>query len=699
MNQPCRSQRKILSFIIVLLFVFSPLFSVDMKLIEAQSIQRNGKNQNENIIFVDQRNANGPWTGSEQYPLQRISEAITMADPYDTIFIQKGIYNETLQITFPIRLIGNQLPVIDGRYNHTVLSVLSSDVYISNLCISHSNGYENDAGVYIKQSTNVTISNCIIHHTKTGIFLNESNQILINDSWIFHSGNAIRSDHSSTISIISCDFARNSIGLLMIQSSNILLNFSVFIANGISCYFDHSSNICIKQCNISDNSVNKGGFFFSDSCFINLTNTLFYHNGVGISFSNVSSTTIDSCEFIKNTHFALSFREPSKQIQISYCLIHQNIRNGLYVESDNACTISHSHLTDNMLYSVIADSSSFCDAQQNWWGHPFGPFFSLINRSNKITIFKAKIIFFPWQYMPIPAVGIKRGIPSPRYNHTFDEEIIIISDDLDTDNDHIPDWWEEKWGYSIYEKDNHASLDPDKDGLNNIQEWYTDEYGSHPFQKDIFLELDWMCLDNGTSNKPETIWLQKIIDSYAEHNITLHIDLGNLGGGEEINYLCDNIPTYAALEDMYWKYFLDNDLQNPRKNIFHYGLLCNYCPDLNFPFVGWNSLDSFAISVEWLVQSYPQYQRQQLITGGIAHHLGHTLGLIADTYLGIDNIDTLQFFSYSWWNFLNYRSCMNYFYKYREFSFSDGSDKKGDFNDWSHLDFTFFQKGIYDQYL
>ncbi len=691
MSQLCCSLRKTISFIIVMLIVFSSYLPFDNKLFQVQSIQANEISQDHKTIFVDQGNTNGPWTGSEQYPLKQISEAITIANPYDTIYVQKGFYYETIQITFPIRLIGTPHTVIDGGYNHTVLSILSSDVIISTLCIDHSSGYENDAGVYIEQSNNVTISNCIIHHTKTGIFLNESDQILINNSWIFHSGNAIRSDYSSNISIISCDFARNSIGLLMIHSKDILLNFSIFNSNGISGYFDYSSTIRINQCNLSDNSVNKGGFFFSNSLHIDVTDTLFNHNGVGISFSNTSLAIIDSCEFVKNTHFALSFREPSKLIQITHCLIHRNIRNGVYIESDNSCTISYSHLSNNAIYSVIAESFSFCNAQHNWWGHIFGPFPSLISSINKITFFKAKIMFFPWQYNPLPGVGIKRYVPSPRYNHTFDEEITIISNDLDTDNDQIPDWWEEKWGYSIYEMDNHATLDPDNDGLNNIQEWYTDKYDSHPFHKDIFLELDWMHLNNETSNKPDIKWLQKIIDSYAEHNITLHIDIGNLGGGEEIEYFCDYIPTYAALEDIYWKYFLENDLQNPRKNIFHYGLLCNYCPDLNFPFVGWNSLDSFAISVEWLAQSYPQYQRQQLITGGIAHHLGHTLGLTADTYLGIDNIDTLRFFSNSWWNFLNYRSCMNYFYKYREFSLSDGSDKIGDFNDWSHIDFTFFQ--------
>ena len=648
-------------------------------------------------IFVDQNNLNGPWVGTKQHPLRQISAALDVAHPYDTIFISGGVYKETLLLSFPIRLIGIDSPVIDGGYEDKIIFIQSSDVYIDNLQIVHSDGDANDAGLFLKQASNITITNCIIHHTKTGIFLNQSNNVLINNSWFFHSGNAIRTNQSSNILIQNCDFARNSMGLLAQYSSDIDIFYSLFNANGLSCFFDHSSELSIQQCNISNNSVNKGGIFFSDSSNIIVTDTLFRHNGVGISFSNVSSVIVNYCNFVRNTHFAISFRKASRQVEISNCSIQHNIRNGIYIESGNSCKISHSNVMENAIYGILTKPSVTCIAKDNWWGHPTGPWYSFITRSNKVSLFQGKVFVSPWQKTSFSSVGIRYNVAKPRYNNTFDEPISIPCEEVDTDDDKIPDWWEEKWGYPKDEKNDHEQLDPDGDGLTNIQEWYTDKYGSDPFHKDIFLELDWMHCDDTESNKPDELWLQPIVDSYAEHNITLHIDLGSLGGGEEIHYECRHVPTYAALEDMYWKYFLENDLQNPRKNIFHYGLLCNFCPDLNFPFVGWNALDSFAISVEWLAQTYPQYERQQLIAGGIAHHFGHTLGLIADTYQGIDNMDTLRFFSASWWNFHNYQSCMNYYYKFRKLTLSDGSDLPGDFNDWEHLDFSFFQRGTYEE--
>ncbi len=682
--------------IIFILLMIAPNFSNNQTFI-ASSSAKLIQNEQVNQIYVDHYNNQGPWNGSSRHPFKNISHALNIAAPYDTIYINDGEYNETVEILFPIQIIGYGSPVINGGYQPEVISVRSSNVLITNLEIIHSDGYKTNAGISIDQAQNVSISHCVIHHTKTGIFLNNSNNITISDSWFFHNGNAIRSNHSSHVTITNCDFARNSMGLFLQYSNEINMSHSTFSANGLSIFLDHSSNAKIRQCNITDNSVNKGGFFFSDSTYIEVSDTLFRHNGVGISFSNVSSAVVDSCNFLKNTHFAISFRETSKQIIISNCSIRNNMRNAIYIESGNSCIITRSHLVDNAIYSILTNPSSTCFATENWWGQSLGPWQSFLSKTNKISFLKGQIIMYPWQKTPLNRVGIQKPVPSPRYNHTFDEEPSIPCEDVDSDGDNVADWWEEKWGYSTDLKDNHSVLDPDGDGLSNVQEYYTDEFGSNPFHKDVFLELDWMYCDNGESNKPDEKWLQKIIDSYADHNITLHIDTGSMGGGEEISYACDHIPTYAALEDIYWTYFLNNDLQNPRKNIFHYGLLCNYCPDLNFPFVGWNAMDSFAISVEWIAQTYPQYQRQQIIAGGITHHLGHTLGLIADTYEGIDNMDTLRFFSDSWREFRNYQSCMNYFYKYRVFSLSDGSQGPGDFNDWAYLDFSFFKKGTYEE--
>ncbi len=39
---------------------------------------------------------------------------------------------------------------------------------------------------------------------------------------------------------------------------------------------------------------------------------------------------------------------------------------------------------------------------------------------------------------------------------------------------------------------------------------------------------------------------------------------------------------------------------------------------------------------------------------------------------------------------------MNYFHTYKTLSYSDGSHGRGDFDDWSHLEFTFFKNSHLD---
>ena len=186
-----------------------------------------------------------------------------------------------------------------------------------------------------------------------------------------------------------------------------------------------------------------------------------------------------------------------------------------------------------------------------------------------------------------------------------------------------------------------------------------------------------------------------MISAFDKHNISLHVDDGCFGGGEEILQI--NNFSFSDLSDLYWIYFLHNNLSNPRKNIFHYCLVCDYGPASGFAFFGWNSLDSFLISAQILQNNQPPYfSRDRLIIGGSIHELGHTLGLFVDDHGGNDNRIATWPFTYQWWKYLSYRSCMNYWYTYKIINFSEGSKGKNDFNDWQNMDLNFFKETSFD---
>jgi len=183
-------------------------------------------------------------------------------------------------------------------------------------------------------------------------------------------------------------------------------------------------------------------------------------------------------------------------------------------------------------------------------------------------------------------------------------------------------------------------------------------------------------------------------DIFKDKNINLHVDHGDVGGGEEVKYQSNF--SYADLRDIYWNYFLHGDLNNPRKGVFHYCIINDWGPGPGFAFIGWDGLDSFDISAQELTQNQPSKERNILIVGGSIHELGHTLGLTVDDHQGNDNQIATWIFSKQWWKYRQYKSCMNYWYTYRILGFSDGSHGPYDFDDWSHMDLSFFKKTHFD---
>ena len=679
------NKRSIAVILIGIFLITNSLITVGSIQEESNQIPQNG------LIYVDDDNVYGPWNGTQEYPYQHIQDAIINATDKDIIYVFNGIYNETLIIDKPLIIIGENKSntIIDGNYKEIVITVKADTVIIGNVTIRNSGGYKNNAGIKIDTIGN-TINHCIIYHTKTGIYINNTKHNEIRNCTLQANGEGVFLKSSSSNVIEGCYFVKNSIAIHLDGSQDNLIRLCYLHTNSIAGFFNNSYGIEIVHCNISNNCVNIGGIFLSKCLETKITNCNINQNGVGVSTYSCKGISITNCNFYINTHFAVSMRTSSTDIIISKSEIKNNLRYGIYIEKNNTCKVINNNIENNTLYSIYT-KYAYCDARNNWWGSPLGPTLSELGTGSKVTWFPNLIKIFPWFCKPLEKIGADWETYKPRMINEIikipEKDITISGSDSDKDN--APDWWEEKWGYNPLKWNDHIHLDPDEDALTNVEECYTDQYGSNPFQKDIFLELDWMKSPE-LSNKPPLSLINELKMVFAKHNITLHIDLGDLNGGEEIPY-CQSIFSFAKLRDLYWDYFLHNNLSNPRKGIFHYGIICNYCPDLNFPFFGWDNFDSFAISSEWLKKIYPFLPLGQLIVGGVVHHLGHSLGLTPFLHGGIDNLDAARPFTAEWWKYLNYKSCMNYFYKYQMLSYSDGSHGKGDFNDWENLNFSYFK--------
>jgi parallel beta-helix repeat protein len=649
-----------------------------------------GVTQENTIIYVDGGNIHGPWDGTIEHPFRYIQDGINASSDNDLIYIFEGTYNETLFITTSITLYGETTTFINGGHRPILITVYAKDVVLENLWLQNSGAHPGNAGLLL-YSHHVTVKNCTFYRTRTGILAQNTSFHTIENCTFSHNGFGVSLSKAQNVTITDCTLGHNAEGLYCEDSFNLLLSSSYFHTNGRACIFSACHNVSIIDCNISDNSVNHGGVFIGACSTMVIENSILRHNGIDLQISYSQAIDIHHCTLSYSTHMTFVVDGGSTNITITDCNITDALRYGIYIVDRSMVTLASNNIYHNTLYGLFVHHAT-CQTKDNYWSSPRGPSLSAYGQGERIHMLLGRIQSYPWRTEPVPDSGTNWTCNKPYWNRTIHHPITrpITFPSEDSDGDGAPDWWEIKWGYDPFVWDDHHHLDPDGDGLNNIEECYTDAYGANPFRKDIFLELDWMTSkDPRHSNKPDDDLIRQAIEAFERHNISLHIDAGQYGGGEEIPY-APNL-TCNALINLYWQYFLQNDMNNPRKGIFRYGIICDIGPDVNFPFMGWDHLDSFCVSAEQLSQQYPFIRRGQLIMKASIHHLGHTLGLLADHHGGIDNLGTLYPLSKEWFLYRTYKSSMNYWYKYRTFSYSDGTNGPGDFDDYGHLDFGFFK--------
>jgi hypothetical protein len=276
----------------------------------------------------------------------------------------------------------------------------------------------------------------------------------------------------------------------------------------------------------------------------------------------------------------------------------------------------------------------------------------------------------------------------------------------DPDEDGIPTSWEWKWGYDPHVWDDHVNLDPDIDGIENIEEYQMRKWFGNPYQPDIYIETDGMQ-KRGLLDLKHVFFKesqQMIIERFARHGINVYIDDGwsdgPVNGGGEL------LPFIQSLDDVVGGplRFYEHNFADERKGIFRYVIIANT--------LGWcipskyNYYDTILVS-SGIRETFfkrtaftPRHQRV-VLAKGILHELGHSMGLMPTTFPGVDIMYPV---GVRWPNmpeeeyerYLNdYHSIMNYNYIWRDrklFDYSNGvNGPPYDQNDWKHIYLPAFQ--------
>jgi len=278
----------------------------------------------------------------------------------------------------------------------------------------------------------------------------------------------------------------------------------------------------------------------------------------------------------------------------------------------------------------------------------------------------------------------------------------------DPDGDGVSTYWEWKYGYDPLVWDDHEMLDPDVDGLENIEEYQMEKWLAEPYSQDIYVEIDYMER-GGLFDPPHLIWdecQQAIIEKYSEHNIKMYFDMGwpdspKNGGG-------DVLPHYEKLSQdsgmilQFYKHYFPEE----RRGIFRY-VVASHGGPFNHPAKG-NVYDAINVGYkimpkillkQMFTQQIPPTARGQRIkvASTLMHELGHSVGISPWTFEGCDNLSYAQGKAakqkYAE-TYGNYYSVMNYFVMYdtKLLDYSHGSNGAPyDQNDWINLFVPTFQ--------
>ncbi len=314
------------------------------------------------------------------------------------------------------------------------------------------------------------------------------------------------------------------------------------------------------------------------------------------------------------------------------------------------------------------------------------------------------------------------GIPYWTEVNVFGTDPTIDDTGRDDDNDGVPIEWEWKWGYkrSIdyinwtyvhdweydpFEWEDHKNLDPDGDGLTNYEEYLTSQWGSDPFRKDIFVELDQM--EGGPNGEPASLLpeksKEKITEAFNRQNIVFHLDDGTWEDSRS-----DMIPfdpetdgnwsdPNNELEQIYRQYFLNNTNDSSwRIGVFHYGVVIRQSSVVNGNAFGNNRFQISAKGLDEKAKDLFTSNRDIVYATAYMHELGHSLGLM---WLGGHSDITRNHWLLGYLLWHDYQSIMNYAYMYgiakKNFvDYSDGIHGRNDFDDWSNIDYSYFKQDL-----
>ncbi len=609
-----------------------------------------------------------------------IQAAVDDASDGDTVVVYDGTYREHVTVTSSVTVTGASTDaVVDAQGHGTAFHLVAPGIQLRSLTVRSSGGGADDALVSTCFA-DCSISDCVFADARHGVVVDGASDVTVDTCTFSHVAKGISLLSCREVNVTTCTFYKTGIGIWACETEGLVIDDVFSEQCGTGVMLEAAHDVLVQRSTLSSNNENQVNLYAAYTDDIRVDSCHIHDSGFAAQFAECTDISMTDCH-IHDNKIAIRFSDCAA-CTVARSDVYANDVAVYLIESQNL-TVSHNNFHRNYV-STLASNDTRCDARYNWWGSRLGPI-------DEVHGSVMQIQTYPWLKEP-ENHSLPAGSDAPVSTAVLDDDTAApCSVDNDTDGDGVPDWWEERYGYDPEEWNNHSQLDPDGDGLNNVEEYLTDGWGSHPFHKDLFIEVDVMNASYGLTEKKK----KQMTAAFAAHNISLHIDDGGMGGSDVIPH--ERCVNYASLVDLYWTYFLNEEPGYWRKGVFHYVILSDSCFQAmpGFVFIGWDEADSFTLNMGYYRQEIPAVFRDHVHATVFMHELGHTLGLFHDVYPGIDNESSLIPFPLPFiegqLTYARYLSCMSYQYAWQILDYSDGSRGSGDFDDWSHVDLTFFQ--------
>ncbi|MBT8380341.1 MAG: nitrous oxide reductase family maturation protein NosD [Ignavibacteria bacterium] len=286
------------------------------------------------IILCSSINFSETIIVSKSGKVKSISAALNLANDGDEILIEEGTYEEgNIIVKKSVKIRGKGFPVIDGKGDGEVFTVLADDVLIEGFIIKNSgiSYLEENAGVRLEEVRNCTVTNNRFINNFFAVYLAKTANCLISNNHIegikkreTNSGNGIHLWYCKNITVekntilnhrdgIYFEFVRhgkieNNIskgnlryGLHFMFSDSCEYRKNTFELNGAGVAVMYTKNVLMEE-NIF--KLNWGpasyGILLKEISDSEISNNLFEENSIGIYMEGCSRITIEQNDFVKN---------------------------------------------------------------------------------------------------------------------------------------------------------------------------------------------------------------------------------------------------------------------------------------------------------------------------------------------------------------------------------------------------------------